>query len=84
MAKIMMANVLLTGTAKDAFGSTLVRAAVPHPEDSPAVDEALYNSAIEALNNRFIPLDGLGSPGITNCYGYFKLNHQSWGQMGNL
>ena len=59
MAKIVMANVLLTGAAKDAFGSTLVRAAVPHPEDSPAVDEALYNSAIEALNNRFIPLDGL-------------------------
>jgi hypothetical protein len=36
MAKIVMANVLLTGAAKDAFGSTLVRAAVPHPEDSPA------------------------------------------------
>ena len=41
MAKIMMANVLLTGATKDAFGSTLVRAAVPHPEDSPAADKHL-------------------------------------------
>ena len=41
MAKIAMANVLLMGAAKNAFGSTLVRAAVPHPEDSPAADKHL-------------------------------------------
>ena len=41
MAKIVMANVLFTGAAKDAFGSTLIRAAVPHPEDCPAADKHL-------------------------------------------
>ena len=54
-SKILMTNVLLGGTAKDLFRLSVLKADVEDVE----VEELTYFSALEVLNKRYIPLDGL-------------------------
>ena len=54
-SKILMTTVLLGGAAKDLFKLSVLKADVEDVD----VEELTYLSALDTLNKRYIPLDGL-------------------------